>query len=76
MVIRKCTDVFRGTFSCCGRVGSRGGNTWEDYSMKELIMREENFREEAQDFLALFKKKNNEKINKKKASSIANKEQH
>ena len=46
-------------------VGQREGVTWEDLSMEEFIMREENFHEGAQDFLALFKKKN-ERINIKK----------
>ena len=45
MVIMKCTDVFRGTFSRWGGGGSGGGVTWEDLSMEEFIMREENFHE-------------------------------
>ena len=46
MVIMKCTDVFRGTFSCCWvGVGLGDGVTREDLSMEEFVMREENFHE-------------------------------
>ena len=51
---------FQGDFSRWGGGGS--GVTWEDLSMEEYIMREENFHEGVQDFLSL-SKKNNEKIN-------------
>ena len=44
-------------------MGRVKGVTWEDISMEELTMREENFHKGG-DFLALLKK-NNEKINKK-----------
>ena len=41
----KCTDAFRETFSRWVRVGRWEGVTWEDLSMEEFIMREENFHE-------------------------------
>ena len=41
-----------------------GGVTWEDLSMKKLLMGEETFNEGGAGFLALFEK-NNEKINMK-----------
>ena len=56
MVLMKCTDIFRGTFSCWGGSGSEEGVAWEDLSMETFITREENFHE-AEFFLALFKKK-------------------
>ena len=55
MVIGKNRDVFRGIFFWIGK-GLRGGVTWEDLSMEELLMEEETFNGGAQDFLALFKK--------------------
>ena len=48
----KCTDVFRGTFSRWGGVG-REEVTWEDLSMEEFIMREENFHEGAAGFSSI-----------------------
>ena len=59
MVIMKCTDVFRRTFSRWGGmgVGKGGGVTWEDLFMEEFFVREDNFYEGAQDFSALFKEK-------------------
>ena len=47
---------------CIGVGMGQGEVTWENLSMEEFIMREDNFHEGAQDFLALFKR-NNEKIN-------------
>ena len=45
MVTGKGTDVLRGIFWFReGRVEG-GGGTWEDISMKELLMGEENFNE-------------------------------
>ena len=53
MVTWKSTDVFRGIFFALGgRV--KGRVTWEDISMEELFMGENNFNEGARDFLALF----------------------
>ena len=43
MVIGKCTNVFRGTFLQWGDRGE--GVTWENLSIEEFIMREENFHE-------------------------------
>ena len=45
MVIMNSTDVFRGTFSHWGEGELGEGITWEDLSMDEFIMREENFLE-------------------------------
>ena len=45
MVIMKCTDVFRGTFSHWVGGGQGEGLTWEDISIEEFIMREENLHE-------------------------------
>ena len=42
MVTGKCTDVFRGIVWFRGRVE---GGTWEDISMEELLMGEDNFNE-------------------------------
>ena len=61
MVIMKCTDVLGGTFSRWGGDGS--GVKWEDLSMEEFIMREENFHEGGAGFSSIIKKKNNKKIN-------------
>ena len=66
MVIGKCTDVFRGIFWFGGEFEVRG--TWEDLS-------EEEFFHGTQDFLALFKNENDEKINMK-VFSTESKEQH
>ena len=57
MVIMKCTDFFRGTFSRWGGSGSRERITWEDLSMEEFIMREENFHEGGAGFSSIIKKK-------------------
>ena len=57
MVIMKCTDVFRGTFSRWSGSGSGERVKWEDLSMEKFIMMEENFMKGALDFLSLFKKK-------------------
>ena len=54
MVIMKCTDIFRVNFLPWVGVGRREVVTWEDLSMEEFIMREENFQEGTQDFVALF----------------------
>ena len=45
MIIMKCKDVLRGTFSRQGGGGSGGGGrvTWEDLSMEQSFMREDNF---------------------------------
>ena len=67
MVIGKCKDAFRGDFFVL-RGGGGGGNTWEDLSMEEFIMRDENFRKEDAGFSSIIKK-NNEKINKNKIFS-------
>ena len=56
MVIMKCTDV-SGVFFVLGGGGSGKGVTWEDISMEEFIMREDNFHEGGAGLLALFKKK-------------------
>ena len=53
MVIMKCTYVFRGTFSHWGGSGSGELVTWEDLSMEEFIMREENFHEMATGFSSI-----------------------
>ena len=44
MVIGKCADVFTGIFLVVG-VGLRGGSMWEDRSLDEYVMGEENFNE-------------------------------
>ena len=41
MAIGKCTDIFRGIFFGLGG----GGLIWEDLSMEEFVMGEENFPE-------------------------------
>ena len=65
MVIGKYTDVFREIFWLgLGRLGEEV--TWEHLSMEEFVKGEENFHEGVQDFLALLKTKNNEKLNMKK----------
>ena len=51
----QCTDVFRGTFSRRGRGDSDEGITWEDLSMEEFILGEENFYGGVHYFRALFK---------------------
>ena len=61
MVTGKCTDVFS-FFGLGGEL--RGGGTWEDLSMEELLMGKETFMEGAQDFLALFKKNRENKYEK------------
>ena len=49
MVTGKCTDVFRGIF--CFRQGRESlGATWEDISMQEILMGEENFNEVGEGF--------------------------
>ena len=45
MVIGKCIGVFRGTFSRWGGKWSEEGLTWEDLSIEDFIMWEENFHE-------------------------------
>ena len=53
MVTGKCTDVFRRDFfGLGGRVGG-GGVTWEDISMEELLMGEENFNEGGAGFFSI-----------------------
>ena len=44
IVIGKCTDVFRGIL-LVGRDKKLKGVTWDDLSMEEFVMREENFNE-------------------------------
>ena len=44
MFLGKCTDVFGGTF-CVGMGVQVEGTMWEDLSMEEYIMKEENFHE-------------------------------
>ena len=59
MVTGKCTDVFRGIFFGLGGRAEVGGGevTWEDLSMKKLLIGKETFNEgDAGFFLALFKK--------------------
>ena len=51
MVIGKCTHVLRGTFHVTGE-----GVTWEDLSLEEFIMREENFHERDAGFSSIKKK--------------------
>ena len=53
MVIMKCTDV-SGLFFVLNGGGSAKWVTWEDISMEEFIMREDNFHEGGAGFLALF----------------------
>ena len=53
MVVMKCTDGFRGTFSRCGGGRSGEGVTWEDLSTEEFIMREENFHEKGARFSSI-----------------------
>ena len=43
----------------------RGGFTWEDLTMEELLMGEETFNGGGAGFSSIIKKKNNEKINMK-----------
>ena len=58
MIIGKCTDVFRGVFIWLGAGVEKRGICWVNFSWgKKISMKG------AQDFLALLKKKNNEKIN-------------
>ena len=57
MVIEKCTDVFRGTFSCWGQGGLGEGVTWEDLSTEEFGMREKNFYEGSAGFSSIIEKK-------------------
>ena len=57
MVIMKCTDVFRGAFHVGVGVGMGEGITWEDLSIEEFIMREENFHEGGARFSGIIKKK-------------------
>ena len=48
MVIEKCTDVFREIFFCFFFFGGGGvveGVVWEDLSMEEFVMGEQNFNE-------------------------------
>ena len=49
--------VFSGVFSLWGGRGSGEEVTLDILSMEEFIMREENFHDGAQDFLALLKNK-------------------
>ena len=58
MVIGKCTDIFRGFFGLGGKgeVEEGVGATWDDISMEEFVMGEENLMKGVQKFLALFKK--------------------
>ena len=63
LVIGKYTDFFRVDFSSDGGEGS--GITWEDLSVEEFIMGEENFDELGAGFSSIIKKNNNEKLNKK-----------
>ena len=63
MAIGKCTVVFRGiSLIWGGGEKLRGRVTWEDLFMEEFVMGEENSNEGAQDFLALFKKKEKKQI--------------
>ena len=50
MVIEKCTDVFRGI------VWFGGGFMWEDLSMEEFVMGEENFNKRGAGFSSIIKK--------------------
>ena len=74
MVTGRCTDVFQGIFLVWGEEDLREGASWEDLSMEEFVMGEENFNEGAQDFLALFKKQRKNKY--EKVFSTESKEQH
>ena len=60
MVIGKCTNVFRGLFSVHG-----GRVTWEDFSMDEFIMREENFHEGSAIFSSIISKKKKKQLENK-----------
>ena len=56
MVIGKCRDVFRGIFWFGGRF--EGGGIWEDLSLEEFVIGEENFNEGDVGFSSIiFKKK-------------------
>ena len=58
MVIGKCTEVLRGTSHATRGSGVEGtgwgeGITWDDLSMEEFIMREENFHDGAAGFSSI-----------------------
>ena len=76
MVTGKCTDVFTGIFLVGGGGEKLKGVTWEDLSMEECVMGEENFNERGAGFSSIIKKimKNNfEKLFQMKVrSSIKN----
>ena len=57
MVTGKCTDVFKGIFFGLGGRVEVGGVMWEDLSTGKLLMGEGLSMKWAQDFSALFKKK-------------------
>ena len=59
MVIGKCTDVF----IWLGAGVEKRGICWGNFSWRNLSWGKKISMKGAQDFLALFKKKNNEKIN-------------
>ena len=65
MVIWKRTDVFRGIFRL-GRGVEKRGICWGNFPWRNLSWGKKVFMEGAQDYLALFKKKYNGKINMKK----------
>ena len=75
MVIGKCTGVFRRIFWLGGRVEKRG-IYWGNFPSRNLSWRKKISMKGAQDLLALFEKKDNEKINMKKFFSAGSKEQH
>ena len=55
MVNMKCTHVFRGAFSNWGGGGSGDGVTWEDLSMEEFFLKEENIHEGGAGFSSIIK---------------------
>ena len=57
MVIWKCTDVFTFLFWFGGGGEKLKGVKWEDLSMEEFVMGEENFNEGGAGFSSIIKKK-------------------
>ena len=75
MVIGKCTGVLRRIFWLGGGVEKRR-IYWGNFPSRNLSWGNKISMKGAQDLLALFKKKNNGKINMKRFFSAGSKEQH